>query len=117
MAYNKYGAKPTFSDGIRFASKGEARRYEELKLLVRAGEIKDLKLQPKFELIPAYVNGAGEKIRKLEYVADFEYFEIEHQQWVIEDVKSEGTKTAIYLLKRKLFEKIYYPKTIKEVES
>ncbi len=42
----KYRAQPTIVDGIRFHSKGEARRYQELRLLERAGEITNLELQP-----------------------------------------------------------------------
>lgn len=42
MSPHKYHAKPTTVDGIRFASKAEARRYSELRLLEKAGEIKNL---------------------------------------------------------------------------
>lgn len=49
---NKYGAKRTYSElcGRTFASKAECRRGEELALLEKAGEISDLKYQPKFVL-------------------------------------------------------------------
>ena len=46
----KYRAVPTVIDGIRFASKAEARRYGELRLLEQAGEIRDLVRQPRFAL-------------------------------------------------------------------
>lgn len=49
----KYGSKKVTYDGIVFDSKKEMRRYCELKLLERAGKIKDLELQKTFELIPA----------------------------------------------------------------
>jgi len=67
---NKYRNIKTTVDGIRFDSKREAERYSELKLLERAGIITDLKLQPKFELIPKH-NGN----RALTYIADFSYTE------------------------------------------
>jgi dsDNA-binding SOS-regulon protein len=66
---SKYGAVRTEVDGISFASKKEARRYSELKLLERAGEIADLQLQPRF---PLTVNG----VRVCTYVADFQYRDI-----------------------------------------
>lgn len=96
MPRNKYGAKPTVVDGIRFHSKRESERYSELKLLQRAGEIRDLTMQPKF---PIVVN--DEKI--CVYIADFSY--IENQEIVIEDVK--GAKTALYSIKKKLVEALY----------
>lgn len=80
---SKYHAVPTVVDGIRFASKAEARRYGELKLAERAGRIADLELQPKF---PLHVNGA----RIGEYRGDFAYTEVLEGKpagRVVEDVK------------------------------
>ncbi|HKU25657.1 MAG TPA: DUF1064 domain-containing protein [Candidatus Sulfotelmatobacter sp.] len=95
---NKFGAIPTVVDNIRFASMAEARRYSELKLLERAGEISRLELQPKFPMI---VN--GEKVTT--YIADFAYFTKEKR--VVEDVKSSATKTAVFRLKAKLLHALY----------
>lgn len=89
----KYNARKTTVDGITFDSKREANRYAELKLLERAGEISDLKLQVPFELIPKQ---PGE--RAVKYIADFVY--TEDGQTVVEDTK--GVKTPVYILKRKL---------------
>lgn len=91
MAYSKYSAKPTFVDGVRFASKAESRRYSELKNLERAGIISGLTLQPKFPLI---VQGA----KVCTYIGDFAY--IEDAKYVVEDVK--GVQTDVYRIKRKL---------------
>jgi hypothetical protein len=94
--YSKYGAKKTVVDGLTFASKAEARRYGELKLLQAAGEIIDLELQPKYDIV---VN--GEKI--CQYRGDFSYREEDASGWwqlVVEDVK--GFKTPEYKLKAKL---------------
>ena len=93
---SKYNAVKTEVDGFVFDSKAEARRYSELKLLERVGEIEKLELQPKF---PIVVN--GKKIAT--YIADFKY--ISYGSLVIEDVK--GMKTPIYRLKKKLVEAIY----------
>lgn len=104
MAYRKYKAKKTVVDGITFDSKKEARRYQELKLLERAGVIKDLSLQPNF-LLQEKFKYREKTERKIEYIADFQYYVIKDKKWVIEDVK--GYKTDVYKLKRKLFLKRY----------
>lgn len=97
MAKNKYNAKKVWVDGYKFHSKAEARRYLELKLLLRAGAIRNLELQKKFELIPRQ---DGE--RAVNYYADFYYEEAFQGGWraVCEDVK--GMKTDVYKLKKKL---------------
>lgn len=100
----KYGNRKTTVDGITFDSALEASRYSELKLLQRAGTIRDLHLQPAFELIPAF-NKNGVHYQKTVYKADFAYFDNEKGKTVIEDTK--GVKTAVYILKKKLFEYNY----------
>lgn len=74
MKYNKYSNIKTVVDGIKFDSRKEANYYCELKLLLRQGIIKDLVLQPRFELQPSFKLN-GKTIRKIEYVADFQYME------------------------------------------
>ncbi len=100
MNMSKYKAVRTKVDGISFASKKEARRYMDLCLLLKAGEIRDLVLQPKF---PLEVLG----VKICTYVADFQYDLKLVDEWfeTIEDVK--GVRTPVYLLKKKLFEAIY----------
>jgi hypothetical protein len=101
---SKYRAQPTEVDGIRFHSKAEARRYSELKMLEKAGEIKELELQPKFPLCAhPRMNGAGVKV--CDYVADFRYRKGPRGLLVIEDVK--GMKTPVYRLKKKWFQAQY----------
>ena len=103
---NKYGNKTAVRNGITFDSQKEAARYDQLMLLVCAGEIRDLKLQPEFTLQEAFMTADGEKIRALRYRADFSYrrkvLEGPDTRWetVIEDVK--GCKTKEYELKKKL---------------
>ena len=101
MRYAKYHSKKTVVDGIEFDSKKEANRYTELKLLVRAGKIRDLVLQPEYELIPKFKKN-GKTYRKTIYRADFSYFDIEANEYVTEDIKSPITKTPVYMLKKKL---------------
>ncbi len=101
----KYKNKKTTINGITFDSLKEARRYQELKLLERAGVIKDLELQKEFELQPSYKKN-GRTVRKISYIADFCYYE--NGKYVVEDVKSEVTsKDKTYRLKRKIFEYKY----------
>lgn len=115
--YNKYSAKKTMVDGIEFDSRKEARRYQQLLLLERAGVIRDLKMQQRFVLIPPqyervetgeyYKTGSKKGIPKTKevcveqsvvYVADFTY--MEDEKMVVEDTK--GVKTKDYIIKRKL---------------
>ena len=110
---NKYGNKKTTTfDGITFDSAKEARRYGELKLMLRAGIISDLQRQVKYELIPAqYVDGKCVE-RAVSYVADFVYKE--KGKTVVEDTKSVATKTPEYVIKRKLMLYIHHIR-IKEI--
>lgn len=103
MARSKYHAVPTVIDNIRFASKAEARRYQQLRLLEKAGEIKGLEVQPKFKLLVPEC-GSGFDVQVGHYVADFRYRQGPKGVLVIEDVKSKPTKTAIYRLKKKMVE-------------
>ena len=107
----KYNSRKTTIDGIAFDSQKEGRRYRELMLLERAGEISDLILQPEFILQEGFRKN-GKTYRPIKYIADFMYKE--GGQIVVEDVKSPATKTQVYQLKKKLFEK-RYDLTIREV--
>lgn len=102
MSYNwtKYNNKKITVDGQIFDSKKEASRCEELRLLEKAGEIKDLRTQVKFKLIPAQRDEATGKVieRECSYKADFVYEE--DGKTVVEDVK--GFRTKEYVVKRKL---------------
>jgi hypothetical protein len=93
-------------DGIRFASKKEARRYQELRLLEKAGLIRDLNLQVRLPLACS----SGEVAAH--YVADFTYLD-RTRGVVVEDAK--GCRTQTYALKRRWFAAEYAPLTITEV--
>ena len=124
--YHNVPAERNADDGktLKFQSQKEARRYDELLLLLRAGKIRDLKLQPQFTLQESYLTPTGERVRAIIYTADFSYEELKDGPmlgpvrvpcWerVIEDVKSKGTRTDKYKIKRKMMlEKGY---TITEV--
>jgi hypothetical protein len=99
FAANKYRARRTTVDNVVFHSAKEARRYIELKALEQGGVITKLQLQPKYPLV---VNG----LRIATYVADFVFID-DQGQTVVEDVKSEGTKTPVYRLKKKIMKALY----------
>ena len=112
----KYGNKKIhdLKSGQVFDSKKEYKRFRELSLLERAGEIKNLQRQVPYLLIPeqrapsteVYKKGsrAGQPKpgpvleRKVVYIADFVYQE--NGETVVEDAK--GLRTKDYVLKRKL---------------
>lgn len=94
----KYKSKKTIVDGISFPSRKEARRYQELKLLKKAGEIKDFELQPEFELQPKF-KFFGRTIRPIKYIADFRVIYPDGTE-IIEDTK--GIETDVFKIKKKM---------------
>ena len=101
----KYGNRKVTLDGHSFDSKREAGRYGELKLLERTGQITDLELQLRFELIPKQRRDDGKPERACEYVADFRYTDVRTGKQVIEDTK--GMRTRDYIVKRKLMLQVH----------
>ena len=111
---SKYHNKKVKYDGMVFDSVKEMRRYKELKMLERAGEIRELRTQVKYVLIPAQYETyerygkKGQKLKdgrrlvekEVSYIADFTYWDTKTLQEVVEDVK--GVKTDVYKVKRKL---------------
>ena len=110
---SKYHAKKVVRGGKTFDSAKEARRFGELSLLQRAGEISDLRTQVKYVLIPAQrepdtVGKRGGVIkgkmleRECSYVADFVY--TQNGVEIVEDVKGykDSTAYALFVVKRKL---------------
>lgn len=119
MRYSKYyNVKTRTSDGLVFDSGKEARRWEQLLLLQKAGKILELQRQVAYELIPAQYetyprfSKKGERLkdgqklleRKVEYVADFVYVDAETGELVVEDVKGckQGAAYELFTIKRKL---------------
>jgi predicted Zn-ribbon and HTH transcriptional regulator len=132
---SKYHAKKTVIDNITFDSHLEALRYIELKRLKQAGIVKTIEVQPVFSLQPRFwkccgaVWGSlelkkkdkcpicGKKVpatQQITYVADFRVTYADgHQE--IEDVK--GMETALFKLKRKMFEYRYPELTLRIVKG
>lgn len=95
----KYRNVKTEVDGILFDSKREAKRWTELCLMQKAGQIEALERQVKFTLLPPVK--FSDELRRTpatQYVADFSY--TQGGLRVVEDVK--GAITKEYRLKRKM---------------
>lgn len=94
----KYRNEPTWVDGIRFDSKHEAEVYRDLMLLVKAGELKCVCRQTKFDL------GGGphaQRDSRYQYVADFLTIDNDGKVAVY-DAKSPITrKNRTYIDKKK----------------
>ena len=124
----KYHNKPTervtpAGNVLRFDSQKEARRYDELAKLERAGKIRELRMQVDFTLQEAYTDGEGRRVRAIRYRADFTYQKLVTERYVtdgggsyeycdewkpvVEDVKSCATKTKTYAMKRKMMKERY----------
>lgn len=110
MAWSKYHSQKVVADGEVFDSRKECRRWQELKLLEKAGEITDLRRQVPFEILPDQrepdrigPRGGRKRGRIIErkavYIADFVYKDRSGRE-VVEDCK--GMRTKDYIIKRKL---------------
>ena len=95
-AHLKYQNRPTGG----YSSVKEARRAQELKLLRDGGQIRNLREQVPFEIIPEQRANGVVLERKCRYIADFVYEQDGRE--IVEDVKSEPSKTKEYRIKRKL---------------
>lgn len=99
---NKYRAKKTVSHGITFDSRAEARRYDELLILARTGEVTNIRRQVPFLLAPA-VKLQGRTKPAIKYIADFCY-----DSWgkpVVEEVK--GAITPVFRIKQHLMATVH----------
>lgn len=98
MKTSKYHNRKTARHGIPFDSKHEADRYDELRLLLKAGKIQDLKLQQTYKLVEAQRTPTGAAVRAVTYIADFVY--TRDGKTIVEDAK--GFRTKDYIIKKKL---------------
>lgn len=108
----KYRNLKTVVDGISFDSRKEANHYNRLKQLADNKEIEDLRMQVKYELIPAiweehvvHLKTKDKTVRKcvqraVNYIADFVYKDMKTGEEVVVDVK--GMRTKEYKLKKKM---------------
>ena len=107
---NKYGATAVVVDGLRFDSKREFARYQELKRLEAARQITDLVVHPCFPLVVLQLEPEGPPFifhTIGRYHADFQYRNISTGNVIVEDVKSKPTKTESYQRTKKHIEAQY----------
>lgn len=110
---SKYGNKKVKYEGLKFDSEKERDRYIFLKEQEKLGNIQDLQLQVKYELIPAIKEEYVEHLKTkdkvktrtiqlaITYTCDFQYYK--NGELVIEDVKSHPKMlTKEYALKKKM---------------
>lgn len=95
-----------------YDSRKEYYRAQQLKILLKAGVISDLREQVAFILIPSQTNSEGKTERPVKYIADFVYIDNATGQMVVEDTK--GFRTPEYIIKRKLMLQVHGI-TIKEI--
>ena len=100
----KYSNTKVSDGALTFDSKAEHKRWQYLALLERAGEIRELRMQVPFVLIPAQVSPDGSKIKPTVYVADFTYID-GNGELVVEDPK--GCSTPEWKIKRKLMLQVH----------
>lgn len=100
----KYHNKKVKYDGYTFDSIKEKNYYIKLKLLEKAGKIKELELQKEYELQPSFKLN-NKTSRKITYRADFTYKTTEDDKLHVVDIK--GFRTDVYRLKKKIFEYKY----------
>lgn len=96
----KFGNTMVKLDGHTFGSLKERDRYLVLLMRQKIGEISGLKVHPRFKL---EVN--GKKVGT--YIADSSYYENHGLSFVVEDVKSKPTRTAMYQRNKKMMKAIY----------
>lgn len=95
---NKYGNQKVYTEDGVFDSKREAKRYKQLRMLLKAGEIAFLACQVQFEL-----NAGGS--HSLIYIADFHYMDRQTGKYIVEDAK--GARTEVYKKKCRLMKEVY----------
>lgn len=111
MGKQKFGNRKATIDGIKFDSKAEAAYYNQLKILKKAGEIKDFEMQVRYTLTEKFYHptktrksGQPSVVSAITYTPDFVVEENDGSKHVI-DVK--GHQTPLFNLKAKLFMKKY----------
>lgn len=94
---------------IKFRSEKEAKYYDSLVLLERAGQVRKIRLEVQYLLKPAYTDAkTGERYRAISYLADFVFERREPDGSFKEHIvdtkggRKKGTRTSTYQLKKKL---------------
>ena len=80
-----------------------------MRLLEKAGLIRNLETQPRFpiDVVELFRPGAKRLVHCGYFTADFRYVETSTGEVVVEDTKSGPTKTTAYRLRKRLVEAIH----------
>ena len=101
---NKFGAKKTEYNGIKYDSKFEAKVAQELDLRMKAGEFVAVERQYR---IPLYVYlPDGEKAKIFTYICDFRC-ERPNGSYLL--VEAKGYHTEVYKVKRRILDLVWLP--------
>lgn len=96
----KYRNQKVYVNGKKVAdSQAEDKRFHDLQMLEKAGEIRDLQKQYAFEVQESFIY-KGKTIRPINYILDFYYFDVKKNKWILEDYK--GFETDVFQIKRKM---------------
>ena len=102
----KYGNKKVVVDGVKYDSKKEAMRSQELMILQKKGIIQYLEMQKPFVICPKIEGVKGSRDKK--YVCDFFYYDTQIEKFVVEDVKGNYTANlSLFKLKWQLMQHLY----------
>lgn len=96
-------------NGERFSSQTIVYRYQDLLYLKATGAITNLRINPQYDLIPAFCYN-GYKFRKLYYQAHFEYYDTVKQRTVIEDYRGHSQRKLADKAKTQMFIHMYKDK-------
>lgn len=102
-------------ESVIFDSRLELSRWYILESEQRLGNIGDISIHKKFLLQEGFQEKDGAKHRPIFYEADFSYHDLKSNRMIVEDVK--GFRTAVYMLKKKLFMKKYPDLVFRELGS
>lgn len=105
----KYRNKKVTYDGIKFDSQRECERYKQLILMRKQDLIRNLVVQPRFDLIESVKFAKDNRAKPaIQYIADFSYYDVKAGRNVVEDVKSKITaKNPVYRMKKHMMLKIH----------
>lgn len=105
--YSKYKNKKYIdSEGNKWDSKKEYKRYLELKEKEDKKEISNLQRQVTYQVMPRLTDENGKfKYHPIKYIADFVYTDNTTGKEVVEDAK--GLRTEVYKIKKKLMYYVY----------
>ncbi len=120
MRNGKYGvssAEDRTFEGIIFHSRREMEAYRGFRILEKAGKIAKLERQVAFPLLAARLEAVPhgslvDAVPVAKYLADFVVTELDGTKRIYE---TKGVATAVYKLKKKLFEANYRDLRIVEI--